>query len=210
MRQGQAALPLLQPHLIHVLCCLPERRRSASRQQSILLGPLRTYISSFRRGGQVPFSSVKIFPCNSCFTVYSTTLTSSLLFTTNIKRMVLNPASRRDSSTEFPDDAVRRIIAYPFPTEHKYWSTDRDFHVFGTRGKPLTVCERQMMAFHASITDKPDWQRKLQDESTRAKWRDEFEGQPHTAHEGDAQFVIPVEAFDYVSVYNRTSYRRLS
>jgi len=77
-----------------------------------------------------------------------------------------------ESDMQMADDVVpvenKRIE--PFPTAVQDWL-----------GEPLTVAERQMVAFMGSITDKPEWQRKLQDSTIREKWRKELEGMPHVS-----------------------------
>jgi hypothetical protein len=61
--------------------------------------------------------------------------------------------------------------------------------------EPLTVRERNMMQIINALTDKPDWRRKVFDETILAKWRAEAvteEGQGFTE-----------KMFDYVSLYSR-------
>jgi hypothetical protein len=125
-------------------------------------------------------------------------LRSALLHTTTSHRMTLAPEFKQSSSVDFPEAGLQRIIAYPFPTEHRYWAIDRSFDTYPS-GIQLTVAERQMLGFLGSITDKRDWQRKLRDPEIRTRWRKELEDQPHTAHSRDTTFVFPPEAFDYVS-----------
>ena len=63
--------------------------------------------------------------------------------------------------------------------------------------EPLTVRERNMMQVVNAITDKPDWRRKVFDETIIAKWRAEAvteEGQGFTE-----------KMFDYVSLHNLLS-----
>ncbi|KAK4574945.1 hypothetical protein LTR86_000795 [Recurvomyces mirabilis] len=90
--------------------------------------------------------------------------------------------------TQMKDDVVPGEIKRiePFPTAIQDWL-----------GVPLTVAERQMVAFMGSITDKPDWQRKIEDSSIREKWRKELDGMPHTSHNGADTFISPPEAFDH-------------
>jgi hypothetical protein len=63
--------------------------------------------------------------------------------------------------------------------------------------EPLTVRERKMMQIINALTDKPDWRRKVFDETILAKWRVEAvteEGQGFTE-----------KMFDYVSLHFLTS-----
>ncbi|KAL6720945.1 hypothetical protein ACLMJK_000045 [Lecanora helva] len=45
--------------------------------------------------------------------------------------------------------------------------------LLGWQGTPITIHERTMMALMDSITDKPEWERKIFDESVNQKWRQE-------------------------------------
>lgn len=60
-------------------------------------------------------------------------------------------------------------------------------------GYCLTYRERQMLKFLSSITDKPEWQRKIYDETITNKWRAEIE----VGDDDDDLFTS--EMFTYVS-----------
>jgi hypothetical protein len=53
-----------------------------------------------------------------------------------------------------------------FPTAVPHWQT-------GWAGTPVTVRERAMETIMNLITDKPDWHRKVLDDSIISKWRQE-------------------------------------
>jgi len=67
-----------------------------------------------------------------------------------------------------------------FPNAIKDWA-----------GMPITVRERTMMFIMNSITDKPDWDRKVFDDNVTQKWRQEALDAP--------DMDVTVKMLDYVS-----------
>ena len=61
----------------------------------------------------------------------------------------------------------------------------------------ITQREKRMMAFVSSISDKPEWERKVFDETIVEKWRAEADVRPENL-EGDV--MLSQKMFDFVSL----------
>jgi hypothetical protein len=66
----------------------------------------------------------------------------------------------------------------------------------GVSSDPVTVRELRMLQFMDQITDKPDWEKKVFDETILAKWKDEA-GQEVDV-DGAADVMLSERMFEYV------------
>jgi hypothetical protein len=78
-----------------------------------------------------------------------------------------------------------------------YWKDKNKFKcaVLDWSGVPTTVTEKTMTAFMGEITDKPEWTRKIFDQSIVSKWRAE---RANRAAGVPLREVFTDEMFDYV------------
>lgn len=88
------------------------------------------------------------------------------------------------------EDANRvKLPGFGLPRDAGWYDSDKRFpHALegegrGALSKGVFLRERRMLEFMNSITDKPEWERKVFDEEIVGKWRNECKEKPNVEHD---------------------------
>jgi hypothetical protein len=95
-------------------------------------------------------------------------------------------------------DGPTKLPGFGLPIDHMPEHTYRFPHAIADNyaTQAITFRERRMLKFINQITDKPEWDRKVFDESIVSKWREEAEKK--LENEDDVLLSEPM--FDYASL----------
>lgn len=100
------------------------------------------------------------------------------------------------SQAKISTDGPTKLPGFGLPIDHMPEHTYRFPHAIADdyATQPITFRERRMLNFINQITDKPEWDRKVFDESIVSKWREEAEKKL------DNDVILSEPMFDYASL----------